>query len=30
VDAVAQPLGQPEIVPAGIRLPVLGQEFVHD
>jgi hypothetical protein len=30
VNAVAQPLGQPELVPAGIRLRVLGQEFVHD
>jgi hypothetical protein len=30
VNAVAQTLGQPEIVPAGIRSQMLGQEFVHD
>ncbi len=30
VNALAQTLGQPEIVPAGIRSQMLGQEFVHD
>jgi hypothetical protein len=30
VDAVAQSLGQPEIVPVRIRLRVLNQNLVHD
>ena len=30
VNAVTQPLGEPELVPASIRLCVLSQEFVHD
>jgi hypothetical protein len=30
VNAVAQPLCEPEVVPASIRFRVLGQEFVHD
>ena len=30
VDAVAQPLREPEIVPVSIGLRVLGQNLVHD